>query len=224
MAKKIYEFCDGERFEVNVPTNFHLVTGNVRQGCIIENAIGDQYVRIPLGYTASGMFTRGFWISRYEISRGERDIPRSIAGKEPWISINYPDAVEVAESVGMSIISGEEYDRLPIWLLETKAVQFEQMFIDGNGLGNFSNPFRLKRTGSNSKWMINNLDNLWGNCYTWTTERSELYDHHRIIRGGHDCYGTLKNTLVCRKWQKQETKRDDVGFRLVIHDEKLVED
>lgn len=224
MAKKIYEFCDGERFEVNIPTNFHWVTGDINQGCTIENATGDQYVRIPLGYTASGLFTRGFWLSRYEISQGERNIPRSIAGQYPWVSIKYEDVLNIAQNVGASIISGVEYDRIPIWLLETKAVLFEQMFIDGSGLGNFSNPFKIEKTGSNPKWMINNLDNLWGNCYTWTTERSELYDHHRVIRGGHGTYRTLKDTLVCRKREKPETERNDIGFRLVIHDEKLIED
>ncbi len=224
MNQRIYEHCDGERFELNIPEGYYWVSGSVENGCIIENEIGDQYIRIPLGYTADGIFVRGFWLSRYEISRGEGDRPRSIAGEKPWTCITYNNAAKASASVGACIISGEEYNRVPIWLLSTKVVTFDQMFVDGKGLGNFSDPFQIAKTGSNPDWMINQLDCFWGNCYTWTTEKSELYEHHIVVRGGHGSYGALKDTPICRRRVLPEIERDDIAFRMVIHDQKLVED
>lgn len=221
---KIYEQCDGKRFEVNIPTGFHWAIGNVDDGCVIENERGDQYIRIPLGYTAEGLFVRGFWLSRYEISKGECNIPRSVAGKYPWTCIKYPDAKKVAESVGASIICREEYSRILIWLLATKAATYEQIFVDGKGLGNFSEPFQIAKTGSNPNWMINRLDCFWGNCYTWTSERSELYAHDFVIRGGHEIIGDLSDTVISRKRVSPETERNDISFRMIIHDQKLYED
>lgn len=224
MEPKIYEYCDGNRFEVVLPSGFHWVKGTVDEGCVIENKIGDQFIRIPLGYTAEGLFVRGYWLSRYEISKGQNNMPRSIAGMEPWTNISYPSALIAAESVGASIISREEYNRIPIWLLSTNAIKIDKLFVDGAGLGNFSEPFKPAKTGSNPDWMINNLDCFWGNCYTWTTEKSELYDHHIVIRGGHGSYGDLKDTPICRKRVSPELERNDITFRIVIRDQRLNDD
>ena len=114
MKDAIYEYCDGNRFEVDIPEGFNWVEGEVNNGCVIENKKGDQFIRIPLGYTAEGLFVRGFWVSRFEVSKGENEIPRSIAGEYPWTYINYPDAVKAAESIGAGVISKNEYNRIPI--------------------------------------------------------------------------------------------------------------
>ena len=98
------------------------------------------------------------------------------------------------------------------------------MFVDGRDLGNFTEPFEISKTGSSPDWVINRLADFWGNCYTWTTEKSELYEHHMIIRGGHALYEGLKDTPICRKRIAPETKRDDITFRMVIRDQRLNDD
>ena len=224
MERKIYEHCDGNRFEVDIPEGFKWIQGSVDEGCIIENNAGDQFIRIPLGYTAEGLFVRGFWVSRYEISKGKNETPKSVAGEYPWTYINYFDAVKVAENYGAHVISKNEYNRIPIWLLSGKKVSFEDMFVDGRDLGNFSDPFEVSKTGSNPGWIINQLADFWGNCYTWTSEKSELYEHHMIIRGGHAMYERLRDTPLCRKRIIPETKRDDITFRMVIRDRRFYDD
>jgi hypothetical protein len=224
MSKTIYEECDNQKFEVVIPTGFHWVEGDVANGCVIQNGLGDELLRIPLGYTAKGLFVRGFWLSRYEVSKGDNGEPRSIPGKYPWTNISYQDAEIATEKIGASLITGEEYDRIPIWLLSTNSIGYSELFHDGNGLGNFSEPFKVAKTGSNPNWMINRLDSFWGNCYTWTTEHSELYDHHMVVRGGHGSYNGLKNTPICRRAFSPTLEKDDISFRFVFRDKRLNDD
>ena len=184
MKDTFLEYCQGNRYEVDIPDKFSFKEGEVENGLVIEDKDGNQYVRIPSGYTADGLYVRGFWISRYEISIREDEVPLSVANRYPAININFYDSEKLAKKVGGFLINKEEYNRVCMWLVETKAATFDEIFVNGNGKGNYSNPFSLAKTGANPLWMFNRLDNFLGNCYTWTTERSELYAHLRIIRGG----------------------------------------
>ena len=69
-------------------------------------------------------------------------------------------------------------------------------------------------------WMLNRVDNFFGNCSIWTTERSELYDHHRIIRGGHGSYLNTgdKYPASFRAWADPERGYPDITLRIVMPD------
>lgn len=221
MTGTFLEYCDGCRIEVDIPKGFSFKEGNITNGYVIENDVGDQYVRIPAGYTSDGMYVKGFWISRYEISMGDDEIPRSIPNKKPLTNINFYNSVELAKKVDGVLLNKEDYNRVCMWLVETKAVTFEEVFLFGNDKGNYSKPFVKAKTGANPLWMINHIDNFFGNCYTWTTERSELYHHNRIIRGG---YGSSFFTGAnyppsIRWWAKPEEGKENVGLRIVIRDD-----
>jgi len=220
MKKTFLEYCDGNRIEVDIPNGFSFKEGEVNNGLVIESNVGSQYLRIPAGCTSDGLYVRGFWLSRYEISLGNDGNPLSVADRYPLTDINFFDSEELAKKVKGFIPSGEENNRVCMWLVQTNAVTFEQVFVTGNGKGNYSEPFVLAKTGSNPLWMFNRLDNFFGNCSIWTTERSELYEHHRIIRGGHGSYfGTGNNHPASyRAWADPEKGFSDNTLRIVIRD------
>ena len=223
MRERFVEYCDGDRIEVDVLETYHFKEGTINDGYVIEDDNGNHLLRIPSGYTADGLYVRGFWISRYEISIDNKGNPYSIAGKYPCVNIKFPDAMELAKKMDGTVIGNEEYNRIAMWLVQTGAATFEEVFIKGNDdIGNYTNPFILKKTGSNPNWMRNRLDCFWGNAYTWTTEKSELYDHHRIIRGGHgSCFNTgEKHSPIFRTWADPERESPDISFRIVIKDPK----
>ena len=221
MKKTFLEFCDGDRIEVDIPNGFSFKEGEVDDGLVIESDVGSQYLRIPAGYTSDGLYVRGFWLSRYEISLGNDDEPLSIADRYPITNVSFYESEKLAKKVVNGCIpSKEEYNRICMWLVQTKAATFEEVFVTGNGKGNYSDPFVLAKTGSNPLWMLNRLDNFFGNCSIWTTERSELYDHHRIIRGGHGSYFNTgdNHPASYRAWADPEKGYSDNTLRIVIRD------
>lgn len=220
MKDRFLEYCAGTRYEVDIPNNFFFKEGEVGNGLVIEDNDGNQYIRIPSGYTADGLYVRGFWVSRYEISVKDNGYPLSIANEYPVTNINFFDSEKLAKKVGGSLISKEEYNRICMWLIETNAATFNEIFVNGNGRGNYSHPFLLAKTGFNPQWMFNRLDNFLGNCYIWTTERSELDDHYRIIRGGHgSCFETGENYPASKRlWARPENGKDDITLRIVFRD------
>ena len=223
MKERFVEYCDGNRIEVDVLEKYHFKEGTVNDGYVIEDDLGNQLLRIPSGYTTDGLYVRGFWVSRYEISVDDKGNPHSIAGEYPCVGINFFDAMQKANKMNGDLIAKEEYNRICMWLVQTGAATFEEVFIKGNNdIGNYSNPFVLKKTGSNSKWIRNRLDCFWGGAYIWTTEKSELYDHHRIIRGGHDSdFITGENhPPVFRAWADPLKESNNITFRIVLKDPK----
>lgn len=223
MKERFVEYCDGNRIEVDVLEKYHFKEGTVNDGYVIEDDFGNQLLRIPSGYTSDGLYVRGFWVSRFEISLDIKGNPRSIAGEYPCVNIKLSDAVKKAKKMNGYVISGEEYNRIGMWLVQTGAATFEEVFVRGNNdIGNYSNPFVLEKTGSNSKWMRNRLDCFWGSAYIWTTEKSELYDHYRIIRGGPNVYFNTgeKHPPIFRTWADPEKESPNIAFRIVVKDPK----
>ena len=210
MLNTVIEYCDGDRIEVDIPVNFSFKEGKIDTGYVIENTVIGQYVRIPSGYIPDGKYVRGFWISRYEISKGKDGLPLSIANAVPWTRIPWYDAEKVAQSVNGYLPGGDEYNRICMWLVETGAASFKDVFVAKSSKANHSNPFVMAKTGSNPEWMVNHLDNFFGNCFIWTSEKSELNSFHYIIRGGNEY------PPACRFWAKPNTKSEDIGMRIVI--------
>lgn len=220
MRKTFFEYCDSNRIEVDIPDGFSFKEGDVDTGLVIECNDGSQYLRIPAGYTSDGLYVRGFWISRYEISIGDDGNPLSVVNKYPLTNVNFYDAVKLAEQVNGYIIDKEEYNRICMWLVQNNAATFEQVFIKGNGCGNYSKPFTLAKTASNPLWMHNRLDNFFGNCSIWTTESSELCSQHKIVRGGHGSFYDTGDSYPAstRAWVSPEKGLPDNGLRIVIRD------
>lgn len=193
MKNYFMEYCGKNRIEVEIPTGFYFSEGDVNHGYVIEDIEKNQFLRIPSGFTSDGLYVRGFWISRFEISMPNGKTPRSIAGEYPIVNINYKEAMNIAKMMNASLLQKEQYNRICMWLVETGGATFEEVFIHGNNtIGNYSKPFVLKKTGSNPLWMRNRLDGFWGGSFIWTAEHSELYDHYRVIRGGF-------NDALCEK-------------------------
>lgn len=223
MKERFVEYCEGDRIEVDVLDKYHFKEGNVNDGYVIEDELKNQLVRIPSGYTSDGLYVRGFWVSRFEISIDKTGRPCSVAGKYPCVNITFDEARALAKKMNGDLIAKEEYNRICMWLVETGAATFEEVFIKGNdSIGNYTQPFVLKEAGANYQWMRNHLDNFWGNAYIWTTEKSELYEHHRIIRGGPDiCYNTGdKRPPSHRTWKDPQKRSSRVTFRIVVKQPK----
>lgn len=202
---KLYEYCYGNRIEIDIPDGYHFKEGKVEEGLVIQNEKGDSFVRIPAGYTSDGLYVRGFWVSSYIISKGNDGEACSVNGEHPWTDISFYEAEDVAKKFGGDLLSQEEYNRICMWLVQTHAATFEQVFIDGKGMGNYS---------------CNGIDAFWSNAFIWTTQRSELYEHYRVVRGGVlKIYGTeAYSPPAFKAWAVPKEGNPMISFRIVLHD------
>ena len=200
---KLYEYCYENRIQIVIPEGFHFEKGKVEDGLVIQNSENDSFVRIPSGYTADGLYVKGFWVSSYIISKDDEGSARSVSNQSPW-NLSYYEAKDVAERFGGDLISKDEYNRICMWIVQTHAATFEQVFIDGTGVTQ----------------AVNNIDSFWSSYFIWTTQRSELYEHYKIVRGGvKKIYGTgILSPPSSKAWAVPEKNNHNIGFRIVLHD------
>ena len=226
MEERIFECCEGIRYEVDLPDGYHFVEGSSEDGVVVEDSKGNQFVRVPSGYTAGGEYVRGFWFSRFEISVDSDGEPYSIADRYPTVCLNFYEAEELAEKMGGALISGYEYNRICMWMVQSGSATFDEVFVEGKEIRDDpANPYVLSKGGYDPSRMKNHIDNFFGGNWIWTTERSELYDYYRIIRGG---YGKAFYTQKCyppvrRAWLDPEAS-GKVSIRVVIRDKKDEDD
>ena len=150
----------------------------------------------------------GYYIARYEAGDGDANgTPRSssssnsntVVSKKGAIVYNYisqTDSITRADSMyaGKSkLISGAGWDRTLNWLIETKAKTENEVFVNSSSWGNYndstgnaktnSGPSNLNyTTGRNEAWKANNIYDLAGNVWDWTTEARS--SDKRVSRGG----------------------------------------
>jgi len=166
----------------------------------------------------------GFYISRYNISRGKKEKPQSVKGVIPWVGINFDDAKKIAstiednEAVKSHLTFGAEYDSVLEWFIKTEVKTLAEIAEDSTEWGNHWNtensPRKVVETGSRKKWCTNNIYDFAGNVDEWTQEQNESL--FRVIRGG--CYYDGENlcSVACRNVNNPNDCYYDTGFRATL--------
>ena len=165
----------------------------------------------------------GFYISRYNISKGAYGEPQSVKGFLPWTCIDFYEAKKVSASfensgnVKSHLTYGAEYDSILQWLIETKAMSEKEIATNSTGCGNFScgtHHGKVTKTGSNYRWEMNNIYDLAGNVSEWTQEEA----FYRVIRGG-SCYESGSSYPVAKRepCYPKENNKLSIGFRIALY-------
>ena len=153
-------------------------------------------------YTKQVNENGGFYIGRYEASYENG----SVVSKEStvantgstlengklwnWISqtdaLSYANSMYTSSEFTSSLLTGAAWDRTLSWLEETGAVSLEEIIVDSKSWGNyrddtFSGTTSLINTGSMPQTRVNNIYDLAGNLFEWTTEANAT--DYRVIRG-----------------------------------------
>lgn len=166
----------------------------------------------------------GFYISRYNISRGKKGKLQSVKGVRPWVGINFDDVKKVAstiednEAVKSHLTFGAEYDSVLEWFIKTKVKTLAEIAKDSTEWGNYwdteNSPRKVVETGSREEWCANNIYDFAGNVNELTQELYQI--SYRVIRGG--CYYDGENlcSVACRNVYNPNDCYYDTGFRATL--------
>lgn len=168
---------------VNIPTDFTYVCGDENSGLVVKSPEGNQFVWIPGGNTREYGYCKGFYFSRYDISKENESCYVSMPNRYPVVDIDFFDAIKIAKKMKAHLISDMQFERILSWILETGDKTEYQIYEDSSDFGNYKNvgPHKMVKTGYTPKWMCKNIDNLAGNLWTWTCTGDE---ESKILRGG----------------------------------------
>ena len=140
----------------------------------------------------------GFYIGRYEASKGANNLPLSKRVSDSdkgqiWVRFSPQDATKACEklyddndSVQGFFLWGINWDTTLKWLIESGDKTENEVLNDSSSWGNYSNDTFSKNargnyTGIWEEAKANNIYDLAGNNWEWTQER---YGSNYVMRGG----------------------------------------
>ena len=166
----------------------------------------------------------GFYISRYNISRGKKGKLQSVKGVRPWVGINFDDVKKVAstiednEAVKSHLTFGAEYDSVLEWFIKTKVKTLAEIAKDSTEWGNYwdteNSPRKVVETGSREEWCANNIYDFAGNVNELTQELYQI--SYRVIRGGGYNFNGFNYPVAYRNYSIPGSSFDDTGFRATL--------
>ncbi len=134
-------------------------------------------------------YYKGFYIGRYEASKGMDNIAQSKRNVKPWGNVTQKVAKNSCTDnmiENMHLIYGIEWDSTLNWLIGKAKISDSEYIINlddiqtsSNKWGNYDNSIGnaeidsngLQNTGKSEYWKANNIYDLAGNLWEWTQER-----------------------------------------------------
>ena len=167
----------------------------------------------------------GFYVSRYDISKGADGMPQSVAGAEPWVFVTFDEAqnlastMETGAALHSHMLYGAEYDTVLAWFINSSARTLAEVAEDSTVWGNHWNtenaPQCVVTTGSNEAWSTNGIYDLAGNVDEWTQERSG--NSMVIVRGGNYNYEGSFCPAAYRCGMHKFRSFNNTSFRVALY-------
>lgn len=165
----------------------------------------------------------GFYVARYEAGKESgKNIPVSKANVLPWTKIIWSKAKQLSTEMYQEndyfetdLINSYAWDSICNWLENSgKNVN------DSTEYGNYQNSRdglnRIVETGSNEKWKINNIYDMAGNAWEYTTEEYGQHEKYHIGRGGG--YWNEGNLYpISTRGTSDDNADINIGFRVVMY-------
>ena len=179
----------------------------------------------------------GFYIAAYEAGiEGEKDNdeletattltekPLSKAGKKHWNSISRADAITVAanminteKGVKSGLISGECWDTTLRWMVNASTNKATNAGYDTNSEGKgWYEEVSGFETHTTGYYGVNNIYDMAGNVYEWTTENSAGDEYRLVRRGGFSGGIGSYDSAACR-YPCDDYPTSFTGFRVVLY-------
>ena len=195
-----------------------------------------------LNYATSVNTNGGFYIARYEAGSTTKrtsgnastdgstmNAPLSKSGVDTYNYVTRSQAIKIAEKMysGKSyLITNAAWDRTLGWIINSndKSLTIANVVSDSKSWGNYlDSSFSATGTGSlaqtgafGNNTKVNNIYDLAGNVFEWTSATSPVSSSPCVIRGGY-CYLPGSNHPASSRYYNDETGYgDSSGFRVAL--------
>ena len=176
----------------------------------ITDENGNIFTWIPETQLDYGKIVKGFFVSTYEISKGDDGNPKSVEGKMPW-GVTMVEAIEQAKKFGGRILESEEYDAICAYC--AKFIGSSAVYEDSTNIGNYKNSdgtHKLEKTG---KYLVCGVSSLAGNSWTWINRE---VNRRGILRGGSCAQEGKKYPMGSSMSYDPNKRTSTTGFRIVL--------
>lgn len=168
---------------------------------------------------------KGFYIARYEAgkeTKNNKSRAVSKAGVLPWTQIVWEEAKKASQEMydenncfQTDLVNSYAWDTVCNWLRQTGT-----NIDDSVEYGNYQNsPNGLRKvveSASNDRWQTNNIYDMAGNVWEYTTEESGEHEKYHVGRGGGHWNDGDKYPISSRA-ETSDGSNLDVGFRVVLY-------
>lgn len=162
------------------------------------------------GFIESVEENGGYYIARYEASKGTETKVGSKYGQEVWNRIEQSEAVSNSQglykTVNSALMNSYAFDTVLLFIQKQNSAysieQSKNAMEDG-----------LLKTGESGD-VVCNIYDLASNCYEWTTE---IKNNSRCVRRG-DAYSS--NEFCCTSTRQEEgntTQNESISFRTILY-------
>lgn len=165
----------------------------------------------------------GFYVARYEAGKENgNEKPVSKPDVLPWTQVVWDKARDLSikmyrenEYFQTDLINSYAWDSICNWIRFTGT-----NIDDSTSYGNYQNSSdglnRVVETGSNNRWKINNIYDMAGNVWEYTTEEYGDHEKYHIGRGGgYWNYGDLYP--ISTRGTSEDGSDLNIGFRVVMY-------
>ncbi len=167
---------------------------------------------------------KGFYVARFEAGKdSETEKAVSKAGVLPWTNIVWQKAKDASVEMypendffQSDLINSYAWDTTCNWVRDTSSVNIDDSTSYGNYQDSIDGLNRTVETGSNDRWSVNNIYDMAGNVWEYTTEEYGEHEKLHIGRGGgYWNYGNLYP--ISTRGPSEDASDMNIGFRVVIY-------
>lgn len=168
---------------------------------------------------------KGFYIARYEAGKekkGNKNVAVSKAGVLPWTQIVWEEARDASlkmyaenDKFQTDLVNSYAWDTTCNWLRNT-GINIDNSVNYGNYQNSSNGTRKVVETASNERWQTNNIFDMAGNVWEYTTEEIGDHEKHHIGRGGAH-WNNGDEYPISSRAQASDESNLDVGFRVVLY-------
>ena len=165
----------------------------------------------------------GFYIARFEAGKeDDNDLPVSKANVLPWTQVVWEKAKKLSSSMYIEndyfqtdLVNSYAWDTTCIWM-EKAEINVDDSTVYGNYQNSSDGLNKVVETGSNDRWKINNIYDMGGNAWEYTTEEYGDHEKYHIGRGGG--YWNSGDTYpISTRGTSEDVADLNIGFRVVMY-------
>lgn len=164
----------------------------------------------------------GFYVARYEAGKNSENEVISQKDSIVWTGVSWENARNLSltmynenDAFQTDLINSYAWDTICNWL-RNSGIDIDDSTSTGNYQNNGDHQNKIVNSGSNENWKTNNIYDMAGNAWEYTTEEFGEHEKYHMGRGGG--YWNEGNVYpISSRGQSDDGANLAIGFRVVMY-------